>query len=55
MKDFMKWLHMVVCTVSTVFLIMMAGSPKVTKDLFVLALVIDIYLILLAVALFKEE
>ena len=55
MKDFMKWLHMVVCGVSTVFLIMMTCSPKVTKDLFVLALVVYIYMILLAVALFKED
>jgi len=55
MKDFMKWLHMVVCGVSTIFLIMMACSRFVTKDQFLLALFVYIYMILLAVALFKEE
>ena len=55
MKDFMKWLHMVVCMISTMLLLAMAGATNVTKDQFILALVIYIYMILLAVALFKEN
>jgi hypothetical protein len=55
MKDFMKWLHMVVCMIATVLLLIIAGATNVTKDQFILALVIYIYMILLSIALFKED
>lgn len=55
MKDLMKWVHMVMCFFATATLIGTAISPHITKDQFVGALFVFIYMILIAIALFKED
>ena len=55
MKDFMKWLHMTICAIATIILLIMMGATHVTKDQLILGLFIYIYMILLLIALFKEE
>jgi hypothetical protein len=55
MKVLVKWAHMVLCLFSTVALIGIGNSPLITKDQFICALFVYSYMILLLIALFKED
>lgn len=55
MKSLMKGLHSTTCGISTVILFMLANSPQITKNQFLLALTVYIYMVLLLIALFKED
>jgi len=55
MKDLMKWLHMILCIFSAAALIGMASSTNVTKNMFIGALFVFVYMVLIMVALFKED
>lgn len=55
MKELMKWVHFVVCILSTFVLIGAMGSSLVSKDEFIGALFVYLYMVVLLIALFKEE
>ena len=55
MKELMKWIHMVVCLLLTFSLIGIVNSPLITKDEFCGALFVYLYMVVLLIALFKED
>ena len=55
MKQLMQWIHSAICGFATVALLLMATSQHITKNQFLLALTVYIYMVLLLIALFKEE
>ena len=50
----MRWVHAIVCLFLTVALIGIMGSPKYSKDVFMISLFIYFYSILILKALFKD-
>ena len=55
MKELMKWIHMVICLFLTFFLIGLANSPLITKQEFIGALFVYLYMVVLLIVLFKED
>jgi Ca2+/Na+ antiporter len=55
MKAIMTWLHMVICILATVAFFTMAGSPHISKDQFIIVLVVYTYMILILIALLKDN
>ena len=55
MKELMKWLHMTLCIFAVAVICGMAVSSHITKDQFIGGLFVFIYMILIAIALFKED
>lgn len=55
MKQIMKFIHTAICVFSTFALIGIATSPQITKDQFIGALFVYLYMICLLIALFKED
>ena len=55
MKVFIQWLHMVLCVLSTVFLLIAVVTPSITKELFLVILIGYIYMLLVLIALLKKE
>lgn len=55
MKYLMIWLHGVLCILGTVVLLVLISTPCVTKDQFIGALFVYIYMILLLIGLIKED
>ncbi len=55
MRSLTTWVHGVICVFATVILLAMASSPHITKNQFLFALTVYIYMILLLIGLIKEE
>lgn len=55
MTTLMKWIHMVICGAATAIVIGLANSPLITKNEFIGALFVYLYIILLLIALFKKD
>ena len=54
MKTILAWINTVLCVFGFVILIGLAGSPNVTKDLFIVGLFVWVYMVLISVALIKS-
>lgn len=51
---FLTWINTVLCVFGFVVLIGLAGSPNVTKDLFIVGLFVWVYMVLISIALIKS-
>jgi hypothetical protein len=54
MITILAWVHTVLCVFGFVILIGLAGSPNVTKDLFIVGLFVWLYMVLISIALIKS-